>query len=206
MNRPAFYDNLASEIILDTSVVINLNASGFGHQILSSIPNQFYVSNIAASELLDRAGARPDGSQLAHLISNGLIKLFVETEDVYEVFGDLVAGDAQSTLDDGEAATIASAVDRGFVVILDERKANRICREKFGHLSVASSVDLFRHSAVIAHLGANLPSAILAALKFANMRVADEHLNWVVGQIGCQFAASCKSLPAKARSPDFMSA
>jgi predicted nucleic acid-binding protein len=59
-----------------------------------------------------------------------------------------VVGPAQTTLDDGEAATIAHAVALNGVALIDERKANRICTERFPELRIASTVDILVHPSV----------------------------------------------------------
>src|SRR3546814_11421896 len=70
-----------------------------------------------------------------------------------EQFRTLVEGPAAQTLDDGEAATIAYAAENGAVPLLDERKTNRICAERFPVLHRGAPVDLLAHPAVIEALG-----------------------------------------------------
>ena len=87
-------------------------------------------------------------------------------------FEGLVAGAAQQTLDDGEAATIAYAVERGAVAILDERKGTRLCASRYRTLSVVSTVDVLLHPDVRQKLGeAVFIDAVFAALRDARMAV-----------------------------------
>jgi hypothetical protein len=100
-----------------------------------------------------------------------------------------------------EAATIAYAFEHGGMAIIDEKKANRICSERFPALRVGSTVDIFAHSRVVEALGApGLAQALLNALHLARMRVLPHHVDWVVAVIGQEQAALCSSLPRSARS------
>ena len=71
-------------------------------------------------------------------------------------FSALVVGSVRDTLDDGEAATIACALEHEATVLIDEKKATRLCAERFPHLTVGSTVDLFGCVAVRAVLGGDL--------------------------------------------------
>ena len=115
-------------------------------------------------------------------------------------FGRGILGDDVDTLDDGEAATIAYAVEKQGVAIIDERKAKRICRARFTQLHVASTIDLIGLDVVASALGPRLHAeSVFKALMDGRMRVLPEHLDWVVGLIGTERAAQCLSLPAHAR-------
>jgi len=97
----------------------------------------------------------------------------------------LVAGSAADTLDDGEAATLACALERGGIAVIDERKALRLCGARFPGLATASSLDLLSHGAVVGALGTKaLAEAVFRALRDARMQVFDRHLDWAVELIG----------------------
>ncbi len=57
-------------------------------------------------------------------------------------FADLVGGAAADTLDDGEAATIACAMERSAIALIDDRKAIRLWAERFPHLAVGCTLDV----------------------------------------------------------------
>lgn len=108
----------------------------------------------------------------------------------------LVVGSGVDTLDDGEAATIALALQLRGVAILDERKGHRLCRQLFPDLQVGWTVDLFSNSKVQAHLGnEQLAVALYQALRDARMSVPQSHLPWLIGLIGADRASECSSLP-----------
>jgi predicted nucleic acid-binding protein len=112
----------------------------------------------------------------------------------------LVVGPAVETVDDGEAATIAYAVESDAVAILDDRKAIRICATRYPQVPLGSTVDLFSHPSVIGALGkTSLADAVFAALQQARMRVLPHHMDWVIALIGQERARMCPSLPKAAR-------
>ena len=106
------------------------------------------------------------------------------------------------TLDDGEAATIAHALWRDAVALIDERKARRICAERFPRLRLASTVDVLLHSLVTDALGeTGQRDAIFRALRDAKMQVVPpDRMQELVRRIGPVRAAACTSLPVWART------
>ena len=201
--RPlCFLDNSSFSIVLDTSVCININATGYPGDILRSLPHEFSIVDVVAEELNNGIiKGRTDADQTQKLIEAGLIEV-VQLGDVgLHHFEQLVSGSAKETIDDGEAATIAFAVEAGAVALIDERKATRICLERFEDIRLATSVDIFAHSSVQANLGSDaVAEAVFNALQNARMSVHERHLDWVVSLIGRERAASCISLPSHART------
>src|SRR5439155_26665314 len=119
-------------LVADAITVINLNATGCAESILRALPNRVAVVDVIPGELeLGRRRGRRDTDLLNDLIVAGLVAVVQLDEASGQHFESLVVGSAAMTLDDGEAATIAYAVEHGAVAIIDERKANRICSESF---------------------------------------------------------------------------
>jgi hypothetical protein len=117
-------------------------------------------------------------------------------------FEALVVGDAISTLDDGEAATIAHALEMGGVAVVDERKARRICGQQFASLPLATTMDIFTYPEVESALGKSTVSDIIfGALLDARMRITPSFLPWAVDMLGPERAALCRSLPSSVRRP-----
>ena len=114
-------------------------------------------------------------------------------------FESLVSGSAAETLDDGEAATIACAIERSAVALIDDRKAVRICAERFPNLAVGCTVDVFAQRDVRAAHGTRLADAVFNALDRGRMRVPDLYGRWVVDLIGQDRAAGCRSLSKRFR-------
>jgi len=115
-------------------------------------------------------------------------------------FAGLVSGLAADTLDDGEAATIAYALEHSASALIDERKAIKICAERFGALSTGCSVDLLAHSEIETALGpTGLAEGVFNALYYGRMRVPAEHVSWVVNLLGHDRIKKCVSLPRSIR-------
>ena len=201
MESPTSLTDSDALIVADASTVINLNASGHAREILQAIPNRFVVADAVPAELEGgRRRGRRDADQLNELLAAGFVEI-VRLGDVgAQQFEELVVGRAALTLDDGEAATIAYAVEHQGIALIDERKANRICGERYPDLRVGCTVDLFAHPAVQRTLGkSTLAESIVNALRDARMRVLSRHMDWVVKLIGPNQAALCNSLPRSAR-------
>lgn len=202
MRSPSCLTDPSIPLIVDTSAVINLIATGVAARILRALPMPVEVVDVIPAELeTGRARGRPDADLFAELAAANLVQLVQLDERESAIFESLVIGSAVSTLDDGEAATIARAVGRAAIPIIDERKANRICQESYPGLQVGCTVDLLCHERVAAALGeSDLAQAVLNALHLAHMRVLPQHVEWVVETIGPEQARLCRSLPRAART------
>ena len=200
MDCPSCLDDLATPIVADASVVINIIASGFGATILGPLGSPLRVPGEVQAELESgRSRGRQDSGKLMGLVDGGQVVIVDLGAVGMNHFSALVVGSARDTLDDGEAAAIAYALEHQAIVLIDEKKATRICAARFPHLTVGSTVDLVGCMAVQAALGANLADAIFNMLSIGRMRVLPRHLDWVVEQIGPHRAAQCAALPARYR-------
>ena len=201
MRHPPSLNDPTRILVVDASAAISITASAYAPQIVSAIPNHLIVPDIVVSEL--ESGSQKgyaNAEQLHDLIKDGQLDAVTMGEVASGHFESLVIGPARDTLDDGEAATIACALESGGVPLIDERKARRICDECYSDLPYGYTVDLFAHPNVGEALGdANLAQAVLNALTEARMRVLPHHLDWVVKLIGPENAAQCSSLPRTVR-------
>lgn len=191
----------ASLIVVDASVVINLNATRRADDVLAAFPHRFLVTANVEAELRRGSGGRDDSAIIGELIAKGLMGELDLADEVLEVYLGLVAGDARATLDDGEAATIAMADRLGATAAIDERKARRLCERAFPNLEIVATVDLLLAAETRARLGREgQAEAVFLALRDARMHVREDRLDEVVGLIGSARARSCPSLPTRARS------
>jgi predicted nucleic acid-binding protein len=183
-------------IVADASVVINLNACGCAKAVLQALPNRVILTDTVLAELrMDNRTRRDDTKLSRSLIDADLVTIAALADLKEDHFEALVAGPATETLDDGEAATIACALEINGGAAIDDRKAIAICARKYPRLVVASTVDLFAHDAVAAQLGRRaLADAVHTALQTARMRVPRHHEEWVVDLIGEAQANGCLSL------------
>ena len=102
MECPSCLNDPTVAVVADTSVVINLNATGFAQAILDALPNPFVVVEEVAIEL---EGGRRNGRKatdgLNALIAAGQVEIVRLGSDGMLHFGGLVSGPAADTLDDG---------------------------------------------------------------------------------------------------------
>jgi predicted nucleic acid-binding protein len=201
MSSSSFPSNPRASLVADASVVINLNATACAADIIKALPNPFVVTENACAEL--EAGIRNghrDYGHLLELIDGGHVRrarLGAAAMPVYEA---LIDGSTLRTLDDGEAATIAYAHEIGAAVVIDERKARKLCLTSFPGLLLVSTAELLMHSSVTAALGPLGQSEALSfALRHGRMRVPPEHVARVTTMLGPERSAQCASLPRIAR-------
>lgn len=188
-------------LVLDASVVVNLNATGCADEIIGTLGHSCVVTDNVLRELeLGEARGYSDATQLKQLRDNKLLDIVCLDPRMNGTYIQLVAGSTADTLDDGEAATLAYAVGDNAWAAIDERKALRICRERFAKVHTASTIDLLAYPTLANSLGRPvLADAIHNALVSANMRVFEHQLDWVVEMIGSNRARQCLSLPARYR-------
>lgn len=202
MGLPTSLSDHDTVLVVDTSTIINLNATSCAEDILKALPYCVAVVDVVADELEDgRPKGRNDANQLSALVKAKLIEVVRLGNQGLNHFEGLVVGAASETLDDGEAATIAYAAEAGAVALIDERKAIRLCATRFPSLRLGCTVDLLAHVSVRRALGvSSLADAVYRALLGARMRVLPRHLEGIIELIGTERAAECVSLPASARA------
>jgi len=201
MESRIFPTDPSTPVVADASAVINLIATGCAPTIISALPNQLVVADVIPAELESgRRRGRKDSDELSKLVAGGFVEIVHLGNAAVKYFEELVIGPAAATLDDGEAATIAYALENAGAVLIDERKATRMCAEHFPELCVVCTVDILIHPEVQSRLGTEtLADAVFNALRDGRMRVFPHHLERVLKLIGHQRAALCQSLPRSAR-------
>jgi predicted nucleic acid-binding protein len=201
MTRPRSLPDKPTLLIADTSVVININATGCAETLLKALPHRIAVVDVVVDEIKGglRKG-RQDAVKLTQLIDAGLIEVVTLGSQGLIQFESLVIGASGGTLDDGEAATIAYAADVCAHALIEERKARRMAADQYAAVPLACTVDLLKHANVERALGlGGIADALHNALTGARMRVLPHHIAWVVGVIGDERAAGCLCLPEAAR-------
>ena len=188
-------------VVIDASTVINLNATACGSRILKAIPNPIFITDVVQGELLeDSRSGRNDGQMVAELISSGVVYLAKLGDLTGTHVEELVLGRGETTLDDGEAATIAYGVEKRAVALIDERKATRLCGQHYPELLVGTTFDVLAHEEVVKAIGQKcLSDALHKALMSARMRVPPQCMTWVVDMIGAHCAMACESIPRSIR-------
>ncbi|SMD15120.1 hypothetical protein [Rhizobium sp. RU36D] len=180
-------------LVLDASVLINLIGSGYCERILAALTVPIRVSDYAAAEIL--GGGHEDAVVMRGLLDTGMVHRDPMSPAASILFEDLVSGETNETLGDGEAATIAIANDTGAIAVIDEKQGWRIAKIRSSSLQLATTVDILALPSVHQSLGDGaLAQAIKSALVNARMQVRDHQLDWVVGCIGVEAASACTSL------------
>lgn len=202
MGSPTFLTDPLIPLIADSSAVINLIATGCAPAIIAAIPNPILAVDVVPGELdTGRRRGRIHADRLQELVAAGHIEIVNLSDTGWQHFETLVVGPAEETLDDGEAATIAYAAERGAVAILDEKKGTRLCTSCFPSVGIITTVDLLLHPQVQLSLGDEpFAEAVFAALRDARMAVFPRHVGKVIRLIGPERAALCPSLPRGLRA------
>ncbi|MGE0852983.1 MAG: hypothetical protein AB7O44_25800 [Hyphomicrobiaceae bacterium] len=134
---------------------------------------------------------------MAALTSERLIEQVQLGSQGRNLFLELVANDLSGGLDDGEASTIAAALEHSndAVVVIDEKKAARLLSERWPERRCVSTVTLLAQPRVRSGLSEDaFADAVFSALKHARMRVPADGLSWVADLIGAERAGQCPSL------------
>jgi len=188
-------------IALDSSVIVNLNATGFADRIVGALTSDVVIVSHVLRELeRGEKNGYSDAADLRVLVADGSVLNLPLPSDANRTFLELVTGSAASTLGDGEAATIAYANASGAWAAIDERKARKICAARFSKLRILSTVDILGHPSVMESLTAKeLSDAVFNALEVAHMQVQSHHFCWIAMQVGAERLSRCISLPRKIR-------
>src|SRR4051812_34309131 len=120
-------------IVLDASVLINLQGCGVADRILRVMPARGIVPDVTSREIVRQP--------VDQLVAHGLIERTRLPSDAMLTFVQLVGAKPPDDLDDGEAAAIALAEHVNASIALDEKKARRIVRGRASNLLVTSTVD-----------------------------------------------------------------
>ena len=201
MKYSGFPIDLDIVLVGDTSFVINLNATGFSNRIIRAVPNLFVITEDVLRELKDGSNSgHDDYEKLQYLIGLEYIILASLGGLGKDVYLSLIEGSASRTLGDGEASIIAHAIEIGGAAIIDDKKAEKICQEKFPQIPVITTFDLLTHGAVKKALGEEQhKKAIYNALHIARMRIPIKKQEHVVELIGENLATDCPSLSHRYR-------
>lgn len=161
-------------LVLDASVRINLLATEAMELILGALalpchaPEQVVmeVKRYPATGVVFSAGNHP-----LRQSSPSIAIISLEGEEL-DLFLEIVGAPAGDALADGEAASIAVAARRGLDLVIDDRKARRILRERFSQVRAYCTVDLLRADTVVSALGRHLADECVAkARRFGRMHI-----------------------------------
>ena len=164
----------SSGLVLDTSVWINLLATEAMAAILDALAVPCYAPEQVVAEVRRHPATGrtfPPEDHPLRQMSPRVSILSLEGEEL-GLFLEIVGAPAGDALGDGEAAAIAVAASRGLDLVIDDRKARRILRERFSEVRTRWTVDLLLAHPVVAALGRPLVDECFAkALRSGRMHV-----------------------------------
>jgi predicted nucleic acid-binding protein len=165
--------------ILDACALINLYASGFMGEIISSRQAQCYVVEQALQESLfirrpsdTGVGFDKEPVKLDSYFQNKMLQTVkLESEAEQNLFVDLAL-----QIDDGEAATIAIAISRHMQVATDDKKAVRILKQEAPDIVCFSTLEVIKAwSEKLSVNSEQMKVALSSILKHANYRPGKGH-------------------------------
>lgn len=135
-----------SHILLDACCLLNFCASGKLLAILESIPAHVAVTQVVQERELRTLQRLKDEEnegaiQFETAIAQSLLTVVdFESEEEVESFVNYAA-----ILDDGESATCAIAVQRGWALATDDKRAIAFVQQGASYLQVISTPDIIKH-------------------------------------------------------------
>lgn len=183
-------------LVLDSSVIINLLATGNSSSILKSLAIPLWVTEQVILEIAQgKENGRPGSEFFDKLVSDKDVEVAVLSGSSLETFFEMVSGQTANSLGDEAAATLAHAQSNGLVAAIDEKKATRIANERFRSLQLVTTVDILAHELVLKALGREMLSrAVVQALQTARMQVREHQFDWVCQLIGREQVGRCSCL------------
>lgn len=154
-----------SHVVLDACCVLNFCASEHLIEIIKSIPAQVVVTEVVRKrELLTLQrltdANNQDVNQFETAIETGLLSVIdFDSESEEETFVNYVF----ELGDDGESATCAIAVHRGWAIATDDKKAISFFQKEAPELQILSTLAIVKNWSEIGNLSpATLRSALTA--------------------------------------------
>lgn len=156
-----------SHVVLDACCVLNFCASRHFIAILKSIPAQVVVTEVVREKELITLQRLKDeenegATQFEAAITQGLLSVVdFESESEEEAFVNY----AFELGDDGESATCAIAIYRGWAIATDDKKAIAFSQKEAPHLQVISTLEIIKNWAEEANLGSPELRAVLTDIR-----------------------------------------
>lgn len=200
MKPASLLESNPSEIVLDTSAIVNLNATGYAKTILSSLSHQVLVPYPVITELKrGRAKGHDDAHDMFSLLKVGAALPVRMDQQERSTFIKLVGGHTSVSLGDGEAATLSLSENGKRWACIDEKKARRISNQSSSNRLISTLDLLLTDEVERALTKLELENAILNALEVSLMNVQPNHIAWIVSIIPKDRLKKCVSLPSRYR-------
>lgn len=155
-----------SHLLLDACCLLNFCASGNLLAVLKSIPAQIAVTQVVQDrELLTlqrlEGGENKGATPFESAIAQGLLMVAdFESEEEAELFVNYA-----TILDDGESATGAIAVHRGWAIATDDKRAISFFQQTAPYLQLLSTPEIIKHWSEKADLDSDTLRCVLNAIR-----------------------------------------
>lgn len=148
-----------SHVILDACCILNFSASGNLLGILEAIPARVAVSLVVKQEELKKLPGSE--KELEEAIAQGLLVVVdFESEEEEVTYINYAAA-----LDDGESATGAIAVCRGWAMGTDDKRAKSFFAREVPNLQVVSTLEMVKHWSETAEIDPSAVRDVLHAIR-----------------------------------------
>jgi predicted nucleic acid-binding protein len=166
-------DSVESDgLVIDTSVWLNLMATEAMGTILDALAVPCYAPEQVVTEIRRHPGTRTTFLAGNHPLRQMRVSILSLENEELDLFLEIVGAPSGDALGDGEAAATVVAASRGLDLVVDDRKARRILRERFSQVRTYWTVDLFRASTVVTALGqTQVEEYFMKAVRIGRMRV-----------------------------------
>jgi predicted nucleic acid-binding protein len=185
-------------LVIDTSVLINLIASEDITKILTGLSSEILITEPVWRELKKHPKDNSDcGLLLNSLVEQNLLKPVKNLANTLELYLDLA-----TELGDGEASVIAYTVTQNHcAAVIDEKKARRICWERFSLSPIFCTIDLFQDYFFTMNPNEQeFKQLLFNAIKIGRMRILKtEHEIWVKKILDVDLIQQCSSLKRRSR-------
>lgn len=156
-----------SHILLDACCIFNFCASGHLLAILKTIPAQVALTQVVKecelNSLRRLEGEENEGAtQFEEAIAQRLLQVVdFKSEEEAETFVNYVF----ELGDDGESATCAIAIHRGWAIATDDKKAISFFQRQTPHLQILSTPEIIKHWSEEVGLDSSVLSNSLNAIR-----------------------------------------
>jgi predicted nucleic acid-binding protein len=172
---------MKSLLITDTSVLLNLLATGCIEEIIMGSKWKFHVCKSVLSEALilrDRETRDVVTLDLSELLSKQLLQvLALETDEEYELLADFSA--LMGKGGEGEAMCFALAESRSLPVAIDDERAVKRAKRRFSNLLTFSTPAILRQWEAKAQISTERMKETLVRIeRWANYHPGPHHVDY----------------------------
>jgi hypothetical protein len=166
-----------SHILLDACCVLNFSASGRFLEILSAIPAQVVVTEVVRDkELKTLQRLKTEDNEAAVQFETAISKgLLLVTDFESDAEAETFVNYASAMGDDGESATGAIAVHRGWAIATDDKKAISFFQQEASQLKIISTLEVVKYWSEQSSLSASELRNVLDAIRIKGRYIPDKN-------------------------------